>query len=84
MIIPDTLPKKEVISMAWQNKNLTPLGREIKSKLINKNMTQRELAQTLGITPQYITKILSGSRSGERYLPRIGEILGINIWEYAA
>lgn len=70
--------------MAWRNTNLTPLGREIKYKLIDRGMTQRELAAALGITPQYITKILSGQRSGERYILKICTILDININIFAA
>lgn len=70
--------------MAWQNTNLTPLGREIKHKLIDRGMTQRQLAAALGIAPQYITKILSGQRSGERYILKICTMLDININEYTA
>lgn len=70
--------------MAWQNKNLSPLGREIKRKLIEQEMTQRELAAAVGVSPQYVTKILSGQRSGERYILKICTMLGINIDKYAA
>lgn len=70
--------------MAWQNSNLTPLGREIKERLIEKDMTQRSLAEQLGIAPQYVTKILSGARSGERYLTKICVILDIDIRKFAA
>lgn len=43
---------------------LTPLGKEIKKKLIDKDMTQVELAEQLGVTKQYITKIITGTRTG--------------------
>lgn len=47
---------------------LTPLGKEIKKKLIDKDMTQVELAEQLGVTKQYITKIITGTRTGDKYL----------------
>ena len=39
--------------MAGQRQKLTPLGKEIKKRLIDKGMTQVELAAELGITRQY-------------------------------
>lgn len=63
---------------------LTPLGKEIKKKLIDKEMTQVELANQLGVTKQYITKIITGTRTGEKYLCRIGDILDIDIAKFAA
>lgn len=63
---------------------LTPLGKEIKKKLIDKDMTQVELAEQLGVTKQYITKIITGTRTGDKYLCRIGAILDIDIAKFAA
>ena len=63
---------------------LTPLGKEIKKKLIDKDMTQVELAEQLGVTKQYITKIITGTRTGGKYLCRIGAILDIDIAKFAA
>lgn len=70
--------------MAGQKMTLTPLGKEIKKKLIDKEMTQTELADQLGVTKQYITKIITGTRTGEKYLLRIGAILDIDIAKFAA
>lgn len=70
--------------MAGQRQRLTPLGKEIKKRLIDKGMTQVELAAELGITRQYITKIITGARTGDRYLCRIGTILDIDIAKFAA
>lgn len=70
--------------MAGQKNNLTPLGKEIKKKLIDKDMTQAELAEQLGTTRQYITKIITGARAGSKYLWRIGSILDIDIAKFAA
>lgn len=70
--------------MAGGRMTLTPLGKEIKKKLIDKDMTQVELAEQLGVTKQYITKIITGTRTGDKYLCRIGVILDIDIAKFAA
>lgn len=70
--------------MAGGKMTLTPLGKEIKKKLIDKDMTQVELAEQLGVTKQYITKIITGTRAGNKYLCRIGAILDIDIAKFAA
>lgn len=53
------------------------LGKLIKKRLVDRNMTAKELADALGTTPQYLNKILHGERSGEKYIQAIKEILGI-------
>lgn len=55
----------------------TKLGKQIKKKLIDKNMTAKQLADALGTTPQYLNKILHGERSGEKYIEAIKSILDI-------
>ena len=70
--------------MAGGRMTLTPLGKEIKKKLIDKDMTQVELAEQLGVTKQYITKIITGTSTGDKYLCRIGAILDIDIAKFAA
>lgn len=57
---------------------LTPFGKQVKKKLIDKNMTQMELAGMLKCNKQYLYKILTGERSGEKYIERIAEILEID------
>ena len=64
--------------MAGQRRKLTPLGKEIKKKLIDKGMTQVQLADRLGIGKQYLTKIMNGSRSGAKYMDEICNMLNIN------
>lgn len=56
----------------------TSFGRKVKKRLIDKNMTQVELAALLGCNKQYIHKILTGERSGRKYLEEISRILGID------
>lgn len=70
--------------MAGGRMTLTPIGKEIKKKLIDKDMTQVELAEQLGVTKQYITKIITGTRTGDKYLCRIGAILEIDITKFTA
>lgn len=60
-----------------KHQGLTPFGREVRKKLIDRNMTQVELAKQLGCSKQYIHKILIGERSGKKYMAAIGEILDI-------
>lgn len=64
--------------MTGQRRRLTPLGKEIKKKLIDKEMTQVQLADRLGIGKQYLTKIMNGSRSGAKYVDDICSMLNIN------
>lgn len=56
---------------------LTAFGREVKKQLIDKDMTQAELAELLGCSRQYVNNILHGRKIGGRYREKIAEILGI-------
>lgn len=56
---------------------LTPFGVKVKKKLIDRNMTQVELADLIGCNKQYLYKILHGERSGNKYLEEISRILDI-------
>ncbi len=62
---------------AFEKAGYTTFGKQIKKKLIDRNMTATQLADTLGTTPQYLNKILHGERSGEKYIQAISEILNI-------
>ncbi len=48
---------------------------EVKKKLIDLGMTQADLAKKLGIKPPYLNDILKGNRNGEKYMPKILEVL---------
>jgi len=63
--------------MMHKQRELTPFGREVKKKLIDKNMTQVELAELIGCKKQYLFKILTGERSGKKYIEAIASILEI-------
>ena len=51
---------------------LTPFG-----KLVVKALTD-QLADTIGTSPQYLSYILYGVRSGEKYLPAIVAALSLD------
>ena len=57
---------------------LTAFGIIVKKRLIDKGMTQTELAKLLGINKQYLSKIIVGIRSGGKYKKRIIDILDID------
>jgi len=59
-------------------RNLTPFGVEVRKALIDKRMTQKELADKLGITQRYVDYILSGERKAEKYVLEMAKILEIN------
>ncbi len=65
--------------MAAKQARLTPFGMAVRKRLIDKNMTQVELAALLGCNKQYIHKILVGERSGKKYIKEISRILDIEI-----
>ncbi|QHQ59615.1 helix-turn-helix domain-containing protein [Anaerocolumna sedimenticola] len=63
-----------------KRRKLTPLGAEIKKCLIDKQMTQKELAKKIGVSPKYIHLILYGERSGKKYIPAIVSFLGLDFY----
>ena len=64
--------------MTARRTELTPWGRKVKKRLIDKGMTQVELALLVGCGKQYLHKILTGERSGRKYMGEIVRILGID------
>ena len=63
--------------MKTKQQKLTPFGKKVRKRLIDKGMTQVELAALLGCNKQYIHKILVGERSGKKYIEEISRILDI-------
>jgi transcriptional regulator with XRE-family HTH domain len=62
-------------------KRLTRLGVEVKRWLLDHRMTQRELAARLGVSEQYLSKILYGQKPVGKYLPALAETLGMGVDE---
>lgn len=61
-----------------RNKNLTPFGRLVSKALIDRDMTRAALAAEVGISPQYLSYILNGTRSGRKYIEVIAQALDLD------
>lgn len=57
--------------MRSPNKQLTPFGKLVVKALTDQDMTRADLAGQIGTSPQYLSYILTGTRSGEKYIPAI-------------
>lgn len=68
--------------MKREKKELTPLGKAVKKKLLELNKTQRELAKEIGINEFFLANILRGRQPGYKYIPIIIEHLGIDTKEF--
>lgn len=64
--------------MKRKNGKLTPFGKLVVKALTDRDMTRTELADTIGTSPQYLSYILYGTRSGEKYLPAIVAALALD------
>ncbi|WP_270815197.1 helix-turn-helix domain-containing protein [Hungatella effluvii] len=60
------------------NSKLTKFGKLVVKALTDKDMTKTQLAQQIGTSPQYLSYILYGIRSGEKYLPAIVVVLDLD------
>lgn len=54
--------------MKSSNGKLTKLGKLVVKTLTDRDMTKTQLAAAIGTSPQYLSYILYGVRSGEKYL----------------
>ena len=59
-------------------KKLAPVGKIIRKRMIEMDMTKQELAVLIGAHYNYITFILYGERSGAKYMDRIAEVLKLD------
>lgn len=57
--------------MRGENKRLTKLGKIVVKALTDRDMTRAQLAAAIGTSPQYLSYILNGTRTGEKYIPAI-------------
>lgn len=55
--------------------DLTPFGLWIKTRLLERNMTQSDLAEAVGVRKSYITKIVRGEVITSKYNDDIINIL---------
>lgn len=57
---------------------LSPFGKLVVKALADRSMTKTQLAQQVGTSPQYLSYILYGIRSGEKYIPAIVAVLSLD------
>ncbi|UQZ83293.1 helix-turn-helix protein [Paenibacillus konkukensis] len=62
-----------------KKRELTPVGKVVKKRLIEVGITHRQLAQKIGTSEQYLNSILFGARSGRNYLPKIARVLDLDL-----
>lgn len=60
-----------------KNKTIPFFGIQVKKRLVDLNMTQRELAAEIGVNENYLTDILKGRRAGTKYKGAIIEKLSL-------
>ena len=56
----------------------TPFGKEVKLRMMELGISQLELAELVGCSTTYLSKIFSGERSGKKYVAKIREVLQMN------
>ncbi|RII34339.1 XRE family transcriptional regulator [Clostridium chromiireducens] len=61
-----------------RNKTIPIFGVKVKKRLIELNMTQRQLASEIGVNENYLTDILQGRRSGTKYKDAITRKLNLD------
>ncbi len=64
--------------MRSPNKKLTPFGKLVVKALADQDKTKAELAAEVGVAPQYLSYILNGTRSGDKYLTAIVAALALD------
>ena len=57
---------------------LTPFGKEIKKRMIDLDMEQKDLAKAVGVVPSYISDVFRGARSGVKIKKKICEAVGLD------
>jgi len=62
-----------------KRRNLTPFGLEVKKKLLEKGITQRQLCDELGIGETRFSEIIYGVKPGYKYREKIAKALNIKI-----
>lgn len=57
---------------------MTKFGRLVTKALVDRGWTKTRLAEEIGTSPQYLSYILYGIRSGEKYIPTIIAVLDLD------
>jgi transcriptional regulator with XRE-family HTH domain len=61
-----------------KKRRLTPFGEKVKKRLVELNITQKKLAEKIGTSDVYLSMILYGERSGNRYNEKIKKTLKLD------
>lgn len=64
--------------MKNNGKKLTRMGKYIVKAMTDQDITKTQLAAMIGTTPQYLSYILHGDRSGEKYISAIIAALNLD------
>ena len=56
---------------------ITPFGKEIKKRMIDLDMNQKDLAEAINVTPSYISDVFRGARSGVKIKRKICKTVGL-------
>lgn len=62
-----------------KSQNLSNRAKAVKKRLIDMNMTQRELADKIGVQETFLSNMLKGRKAGNVYWARIEQILGLSL-----
>lgn len=57
--------------MKNNSKRLTRFGKYVVKAMTDRDINKTQLAAMIGVAPPYLSYILHGDRSGEKYLPAI-------------
>jgi transcriptional regulator with XRE-family HTH domain len=61
-----------------RKKKLAPIGKLIRKRLIELDMTKKDFANAIGANYSYVTYILYGERSGAKYMDKIADVLKLD------
>lgn len=61
-----------------KSKHISERAKRIKKELIDLGMTQRELAEEIGMNENYLTGMLNGYKAGSKYWEQIEYTLGLH------
>ena len=64
--------------MQHKRNDVSPFGIRVKNRLNELNMTQKELAESIGCNENYLTDIMRGRRAGHKYRNQIESYLEID------
>ena len=62
-----------------RKRQLTPFGMLVKKTLVEKGMTQVQLAEKVGTSNKYLNLILYGDRTGDKYIGGIAKVLNLDL-----